>query len=375
MYRSAKNILVIRVIHNMVFAITTQNINVVAYNLDNHPVLITPKNVESQLQFSPRIFHNRTVLDEFVNIFILLKLILSIKPDVVHINALQDLFSAFIAVKICKLCGVKPVIVTMSHNPLTWKNSKRPQLIARYIQYLSNGFVALSSIQKDQMVQLGVPSKKIAFIPNSYDPTYLISIPSSYQKRHGVIRIIYVADICRRKDQEALVHAAKEVLKKYPNVVFDLIGKVVQGEEDYAERIAYLIRQYGIEDAVHIVGEVPSSDISSYLQVSDIFVFPTRSEMMPRAVIEAMVVGKPVIASAVDGILDLVKDRETGILMQPGNTAELAAAICELIDDPSLRIRLGSAGQEFILEFCSPDKVGNQYQKFYENILNENYFT
>jgi glycosyltransferase involved in cell wall biosynthesis len=106
---------------------------------------------------------------------------------------------------------------------------------------------------------------------------------------------------------------------------------------------------------------------------SDIFVFPTRSEMMPRAVIEAMVAGKPVIASAVDGILDLIQNKKTGILVQPGNVDELAEAICELIEHPSLANELGLAGQKYVLDFCSPERVGRLFRDFYHTTLNPKY--
>ena len=102
-------------------------------------------------------------------------------------------------------------------------------------------------------------------------------------------------------------------------------------------------------------------------------VFPSRSEMMPRAVIEAMLAAKPVIASAVDGICDLIRDHGTGILVQPGNARELADAICDLIKHPSMANEMGTAGQEFVLEYCSPDRVGRLFMDFYQSILDRSY--
>lgn len=93
---------------------------------------------------------------------------------------------------------------------------------------------------------------------------------------------------------------------------------------------------------------------------------------MPRAVIEAMVIGKPVIASGVDGILDLIQNRRTGILVQPGNVAELASAVIELIENPNMANDLGKAGQKYILDYCSPERVGREFRNFYQLMLNGN---
>jgi glycosyltransferase involved in cell wall biosynthesis len=72
----------------------------------------------------------------------------------------------------------------------------------------------------------------------------------------------------------------------------------------------------------------------------------------------------------VDGILDLIEQRKTGILVPPGDPEAIADAIDELIDNPSLAKRLGASGQDFVLEFCSPERVGKLYKDFYESVLN-----
>jgi glycosyltransferase involved in cell wall biosynthesis len=114
---------------------------------------------------------------------------------------------------------------------------------------------------------------------------------------------------------------------------------------------------------------VPYQQIMEVLANSDLFVYPTRSEMMPRGVIEAMLAGKPVVASAVDGILDLVETRKTGFLVSAGDVDELANAICELIKNPAFANELGLAGQKFVLEYCSPERVGGLFRDFYQTIL------
>jgi glycosyltransferase involved in cell wall biosynthesis len=177
-----------------------------------------------------------------------------------------------------------------------------------------------------------------------------------------------VANICENKSQDILIKAVSTVIKKHPDIHLELVGKVIPGEEGYFSMLNNLLKQFNLEQNIHFTGEVPYEKIITFLTDSDIFVFPTRAEMMPRSVIEAMVLGKPVVASAVDGILDLIQHRRTGILVEPGNIQELSDALIELIENPDLAHTLGMAGRDFVLDFCSPENVGAQICGFYTQI-------
>ena len=364
-----KEILVIRLFQNMAIAVTTQNVNVTAYNFGNDFYSLKPENINEKLKLLDRNFRNRTILDSFKDILTLTKLIRKIKPDVIHVNALQDLATTFIARQLSSLKDRKPPIIGMSHNPLSWVDSKKSKLNAKFIKLFTDGFIALATTHKDQLLELGIPKDRIAVIPNPFDPIQLeTEYLHNYKNSDGIIRIVYVANICERKAQDVLILAASKVLSKYPNVKFELIGKVLVGEEKYAEYLENLITDNDLTQAVHLAGEISYKDVLDFLSTCDIFVFPTLSEMMPRAVIEAMVIGKPVIASDVDGIKDLIQNNKTGLLVQPGSVTDLDIAICELIENPYIAKTLGLAGKEFILGFCSPEKVGEQFLNFYDNI-------
>jgi glycosyltransferase involved in cell wall biosynthesis len=358
----------------MVLAVSTQNIKITIFNFDEHPIEITRDNLRSNPYSISRNFRNRNFFDGIINIYIFIKLLLSIRPDIIHVNALQDILPVFIATQICAIRGQRPRIIAMSHNPLSWKNPKKIYINTRIIKYFSDGFIALSTTHKNQLVHSGVASNKIAIIPNPYDPAQInINVASTQYKEYKSIKInklIYVADISERKAQDVLITAAPHILEKYPNTTFTLIGRINSKEEIFFERLNHLIKEYGIEDSVVLTGEIPYSDVLTSLLECDIFIFPSLAEMMPRAVIEAMVIGKPVIASAIDGIIDLIENRKTGILVQPRNVEELAEAACELIANPNLAHDIGLAGQRFIINYCSPEKVGNQIRMFYEQIIN-----
>jgi glycosyltransferase involved in cell wall biosynthesis len=103
------------------------------------------------------------------------------------------------------------------------------------------------------------------------------------------------------------------------------------------------IRRLGLEDRVQLAGE--RSDVPELLAASDVFVLSSRSEGLPVSVLEAMAAELPIVASRVGGVAELVVDRETGILVPPGDDAALAGALGRLVKDGELRRRLGAAGR------------------------------
>jgi glycosyltransferase involved in cell wall biosynthesis len=373
MKRTVTRIIVVRPLKEMVSALSTRKLFIIIYDLTNPPIVIGPGHKQTDLEAVPRNYPDQTLFDGFRNTSSLYRLIRAEKPDIVHVNALQDLFSALIASRANAIQGIQTAVIGMSHNPLTWADPARSWLRAKYIQWFADGFICLSTVFKQKLIRLGVSSQKLAVIPNPYSHFQRTLQKETTARPAGKtgrqIRVLYIADICERKAQDVLIRAVPKIISRHPGVMFELVGKVVPGEEGYNEKVHSLVSELNISQCIHFTGELPYSAVIHMLKECDIFVFPSRSEMMPRAVIEALLAGKPVIASAVDGILDLVEDRSTGILVQPGNPDELSAAVCELIEKPPLAKQLSRAGQKQIMDFCSPERVGKLLQEFYEQII------
>ena len=101
----------------------------------------------------------------------------------------------------------------------------------------------------------------------------------------------------------------------------------------------------------------------------DIFVLPSLYEGLPIALLEALAAGKPVIATPVGAVLDLIHNEQTGLLVEPENPEALYAAICRLIGDPELRRELAANGQRYVQEHFSAESMARRYVDVYEDAL------
>jgi radical SAM protein with 4Fe4S-binding SPASM domain len=161
---------------------------------------------------------------------------------------------------------------------------------------------------------------------------------SNREDRGNTRTITCVARLHPLKGLDNLLFAAREVLATRPpdaDVRFVFAG---QGGE--LERLRAMSRELKIDDRVHFLGHV--QDVAGLLAASDLFCYPSLADGMPNAVVEAMAMGLPVIASAVGGVPELIADGENGLLVTPQDVRQLTRSIARLLDDESLATRLGA---------------------------------
>jgi len=148
-----------------------------------------------------------------------------------------------------------------------------------------------------------------------------------------------------RKGQEFLVRAAAILRDQDIDLTLLIVGAPSPGSEDDLPRLRALIDQLNLGDRVIFTGEL--ADARPAYAVCDIFVLPSaQPEPFGGVVIEAMCMGKPVIATAIGGSLDQIVDGKTGFLVPPARPDLLADKILMLVKDPELRRRMGQAGME-----------------------------
>ena len=160
---------------------------------------------------------------------------------------------------------------------------------------------------------------------------------------------IYVGRIADTKGIRELVVASGQLLAKYADFKLVCIG-----DGPALARLMALRERIDRNGAVVLPGSIAPEEVPAYLQTSDFMVFPSHSEGMPQAVLEAMDCGLPVVASRVGGVPEAVIDGQTGILVEPENAVGLCAAMERMILDEEHRVRAGKRGHALAKEKFDP---------------------
>jgi glycosyltransferase involved in cell wall biosynthesis len=147
-------------------------------------------------------------------------------------------------------------------------------------------------------------------------------------------------------------------VRAFPDARFELVGG---GPELSALRA--IAGALGLEHAVSFLGH--RENVKARLEAADIFVLPSRSEAFPNAVLEAMAAGLPVVASGVGGVLEVVRQGQNGLIVPPGDPAELASAVCRLMADPPFAHGLGDAARAEVAVRYSFERMIDEFEAIY----------
>lgn len=192
---------------------------------------------------------------------------------------------------------------------------------------------------------------------------------SSLPKRKAVApTILFVGGLEPRKGLEYLVHALEHVVDELPDARLIAVAKTGFRGTDEVGWFKALSERLGIAEHIEFRESVSQEKLLEYYSECDVLVLPSKTEGWGLALMEAMVCGKPVVASRVGGIPELVRDRVDGILVDAGDVRGLANAIVQLLRDPGLRAKMGSAGANRAQEF-SWDSTARVVLDAYEKAL------
>jgi glycosyltransferase involved in cell wall biosynthesis len=146
---------------------------------------------------------------------------------------------------------------------------------------------------------------------------------------------------------------------------------ILVGDGDRREEYQQLASTLGLVSQVHLSGSIGNHDLPAFYNAVDVVVLPSElQESFGMILIEAMACGKPVIASNLPGVRSVVNDGEDGLLVEPGNVADLAAKIQQLIDDPQRRQEMGKRGRAKVERKYAWNAIGTKLEQTYYEVLN-----
>lgn len=222
------------------------------------------------------------------------------------------------------------------------------------------GYAAVSKAAAEALQKAGVPEDKIRLIPSAVGPAFRprVAVPL------GTSVIGCVAALVPGKGQDSLIEAVASLAAERPPLEVRLIG---DGPERPA--LVALAQRLNIAERVRFLGAMKSaSDVARALASLDLFALASHAEGMPTAVLEAMAVGVPVVATAVGGVPELIRDGETGRLVPVGDAAALAKVLAEMLGDGSGRGRLARAARA-VAEAHSIAHVAGLVEALYADVV------
>lgn len=196
--------------------------------------------------------------------------------------------------------------------------------------------------------------RKVVVVPNGVDLDEYreAALPRGTLRRElgagpDTVLVGFTGQLIPRKGIDPLVRAAARLLPGRPHLLFVAAGEVPVGSPaDFLARYRALAGELGIADRFRFVGFRP--DVRPLVVDFDLLVLPSFQEPFGRSLIEAMALGRPVVATRVGGVPEVVTDGEDGILVAPGDVDQLAAAIGALVDDPIRRAAMGRAARRAV---------------------------
>jgi glycosyltransferase involved in cell wall biosynthesis len=258
----------------------------------------------------------------------------SMRPDVVHCH---DAKSHATGVPAARMAGVKAVVVSrrvafpVASNPLSALKYRMP--VDRYL--------CVSRAVIERLRTAGVRETRLALVPDAFE---LVSGPRAIDLRQliGVPSdaplVTTVAALTPEKGHADLLKAAARVVDQMPATHFVWLGEGRCRESLLCQRA-----QLGLDARVHLLGHRP--DAQQLLSQSTVCALASTEEGLGTALIEALALGVPVVATAVGGVPEVIRNGQTGRLVPPRNQEALAAALIEALSSPSLRRAWSEAGR------------------------------
>ncbi len=298
----------------------------------------------------------------------LTRLFRTLSPDLVHAHGFHATLTACPAARASGVIGVYATVHNMPSAPLELRPGVAGKaefwlraLLYRRVARSVGTFVCVVNAARDELIELGLDPAELTVIANGI-PDPMLRLPEP--PVHDAARIVIgsAGRLEPLKGYQYFVSAASVALRKADNQRFRLVGdgRLRRSLEQQADEL-------DLGDRFAFVGwsDEPLTEIAAM----DIYVASSVTDTTNLTILEAMALGKPVIASNVGGISDAVVDGVSGYLVAPRQIDVLAQRMLDLAADAALRISMGAAGRERFEEFFTEDRMLAQHRDMYDRVL------
>jgi glycosyltransferase involved in cell wall biosynthesis len=292
------------------------------------------------------------------------------RPDVIHTHGVKANFFARLAAD-----GLRkaPPLVTTVHsllrydylNPFAYFGA---HLMETTTRRRNRHFIAVSRSIRASLIEDGVAESDITVVHHGIDYERFAAARGSLRAEYGIPDDAFVIGAVTRlvkiKAMDDLIRAMPRIVRERPDARLVLVGS--GPEEEALRKLAW---DQGVEEHVLFTGF--RRDIPACMHSFDVFVSASLSEGLGLNVLEAMAAGRPVVATAVGGILDLIEDEVNGLLVMTKVSGDLADAILDLMRHPDKAARLGRTAAEHVRTHFSLDAMARNTVRVYDRLLAE----
>lgn len=262
-------------------------------------------------------------------------------------------------------CAGVPVVASALHSTgwpdgIGWLN--------RRLTPITDAFIAVAPSHGQFLVDVErLPKEKVHVIPNGVDTDRFAMLPDQEAIRRqlglgsAAPVVTIVAALRPEKNHELFLAAAARVRQRIADARFLVVGDGPRRGD--LERVA---KRLEVDDAVHFLGS--RDDVPAILTVTDVFCLSSHNEANPVSILEAMSVGRPVVATDVGSVSETVDDGQTGLLVAPGDEADAANALCELLLDPLRRQKMGDEARRRVVARWSDGAMVRGYEELVETV-------
>ena len=228
------------------------------------------------------------------------------------------------------------------------------QTVSRFVISRSDQVICVSSAAES--IARSLSAKRTAVIRNAVDVEEFSPIPAKEKT------LLYIGRLVRNNGIQDLLSALPGVLEAHPDAEVHIVGNGPLEAEVYES-----IRVTGLSHSVTVYDYVP--DISDMYNRASVFCRPSYSEGLPLTMLEAMASGVPPVVTAIAGVPEVVTNRETGVLLEPGRSDKIKAAIVELFDDETLRAELARNAREYVVNNLTWEQRTREVSDVYQSVF------
>jgi glycosyltransferase involved in cell wall biosynthesis len=289
--------------------------------------------------FSPRLIRPYFILNRIIN---------KEGIDIIHAQTRITQFLGFLLSRRLNIACIS-----------TFHGFYRPHLIRKLIPCLGDLSIAVSqAVGRHLTRDFNLDKKNLRVIYNSVSPELDYPREEDYSYLKGSPTLGIIARLSQEKGHLELFSAFRQLIKEYPQARLLVVGS---GKKE-KELKSWVSRQ-GLSAQIIFLGNIPA--LKGLFKIIDVSILPSSLEGLGLSILEAQANGVPVVASCVGGITEIIRDRETGILVKPGDSHGLYRGIRLLLEDNLLRSKIIDKAKQQIKQGFSLEGMARQVQSVY----------